>query len=823
MNKESKTVLSRIAHYSMKRIFIVFAVCCLATPLFAATLKPENTGQFFVTPDTKSVIRFQLTGDEKPGALEFRLYGSGITETESKIVPAVVDGNTVSVTVNLPRGFWELEYEQQRFGVVSLPAFKGSPDKFFAIDAALSWRNDDDPFRAGLIKTAKRNGIGMVRERLSWRGIEPEAGQFQWETPRRYDALRKLYKEHGVEVLEVFHDAPRWMERLEATYPADLVKTAKSWDTIAKRWHTSWGALEIWNEPEIFFGGDLPADQYVAMARAIARQLKQSKIPTPLICGVLSHFHPAWLENAAENGLLRDVDGFSFHSYDHAPELEEQVGKFRGWLEESGDESMPLWLTECGRPWKGGTDRPAADQDLASAVDITMKGVEARCCGVERYFPFIYMYYDEGENNFGMMDKPGTPCRSFAAYTQLIHVLSGAKYAGDLKIADSSALRARVFEPLAPRAGAKELVAVLYTASFPQPKTLKIPAGKIKRVESVLGEPLKLPDNGGLLIQPNSLYYVWFDRASLAGQLNTETEAMKLYQAAQKPRKRGEDIPPAVIRFQYDKTKVSAHWTTYFIPPGTEYPLPLKFRVFNLDQDEKKYDLRFEIDQTVDSLSGVVVAGQGFTDVHWNLSLEENKNPYGELRILRVTLNGNGDNRPLVVNFYRGASWDATVSTAKNIRELSINDLSSWQKNVSENGVLEIESNDSICRMTATFNAKENRWFYPQFQLPDDVDLSNASEIVVEGRCTDKTDTRFRLFEKSGSGYASSGLVFKSDGLWHVARLPFTYFQHEATTPPDENNQLDLDRVNVISIGASSNAPECVLEIKKITILLRDN
>lgn len=49
---------------------------------------------------------------------------------------------------------------------------------------------------------------------------------------------------------------------------------------------------------------------------------------------------------------------------------------------------MPLWLTESGRPWKQGPDRPPIDQDQTSALDITMKGIESQACGIARYFPF---------------------------------------------------------------------------------------------------------------------------------------------------------------------------------------------------------------------------------------------------------------------------------------------------------------------------------------------------------------------------------------------------------------------------------------------------
>ncbi|MDR2439502.1 MAG: glycoside hydrolase family 5 protein [Planctomycetaceae bacterium] len=797
----------------MKQIFIILIVLSFTTPLFSVTLKPENIEQLFITPDTESTIRFQMIGDGKIETTEFRLSG-----VESQTIPAVVDGNIISATVNLPRGFWELELGKQRFGIVSLPVFKNNPDKFFAIDAALSWLVKEEQLRIGFVKAAKRSGISMMRERLSWNDIEPNPDQFQWETSRRYDFVRKLCKEHGIEVLDVFHNAPHWMEKVEK-YPSDLVKTAKSWNTVADYWNTAWGGFEIWNEPDISFGAELPADQYVPMARAIAYQLKQSGIPTPLFGGVMAHFHPIWLKNAAENGLLHDVDGFSFHTYDHAPVLEKLVENYRNWLKESGYESIPLWLTECGRAWKRGTERPPVDQDWVSAIDITMKGVEARCCGVERYFPFVYPYYDEGEKNFGMMDKLGTPCRSIAAYCQLIHVLSGSEYVGDLKIDDSAVLRARVFEPVTPNSGIdnrNELVAVIYTGKLTERKTLKISAGKINKVESVLGELLKLSDNGELLIQSNSLYYVWLDKTSLNDQLNIDTKAMKLYQSSKKPKKHNTKIPAVVLRFQYDKAKLSAIPNGYFIPHDVENPLPMKFRVFNLNQNEAKYNLRFEIGQTAETQNNVVVSGHGFTDVQWNLPIEKIGFSTGELLKLCVTVNED-KNRPLVLNLCGEAAWDGVVSTTKKISELPIADLSRWRKNAPSICVPEMESTGNIWRMTATFNAEGDRWVYPRFQLPNNVNLSNASGIIVEARCLGNASPRFFLFEKSGSGYIN-GPIFKSDGLWHVVKLPFAQFQHAGSTRPDENNQLDLDQVNFISLGANSRVPQCVLEIKRIAV-----
>ena len=51
-----------------------------------------------------------------------------------------------------------------------------------------------------------------------------------------------------------------------------------------------------------------------------------------------------------------------------------------------------------------------------------MKAIEARACGVARYFAFVYPYYEEHASNFGMMDRRGVPMRSMAAYANAARV-----------------------------------------------------------------------------------------------------------------------------------------------------------------------------------------------------------------------------------------------------------------------------------------------------------------------------------------------------------------------------------------------------------------
>ena len=179
----------------------------------------------------------------------------------------------------------------------------------------------------------------------------------------------------------------------------------ESWRSISQNWSSVWGGLEVWNEPEISFGGNLPADQYVPILKTVAYQQAHAKFSdrTEIGGGVMSSFHHDWLRCAAENGLLNNCTFFSFHTYATAPAMEKLAQNFQTWLDDNAQSAKPVWVTECGRPWKIGPGRPPREQDLASAIDIVMKGVELRAAGFTRYFPFVCPYYEERDNNFGMM------------------------------------------------------------------------------------------------------------------------------------------------------------------------------------------------------------------------------------------------------------------------------------------------------------------------------------------------------------------------------------------------------------------------------------
>ncbi|MCL2745253.1 MAG: hypothetical protein FWE67_15530, partial [Planctomycetaceae bacterium] len=471
---------------AVRYLFLVFSLFCILsakTPAEEPLLKTDDSVQFFVEAETERT--FTLTGG-KNEPLTFRfLDEQGKVLSESK---TVFENGKHLIKIRIPaQGFYEIEFPiiPRRFGIAAIkPLPKEERDPFFCIDGAMTWLVRDEKRRENYVKIAARSGIGIIRERLSWSEIEPVENQFNWEGRRQNDTIRKMMFDNGIKVLEVSHDTPNWvglcgLDGKSGKLPGDLIKVADSWEKIIKQWQHTWAALEIWNEPDISFSGNLPADQYVPLVRAITYTNKKVGGTAQMVGASLATFNKAWVDTAMNCGMLDVVDGFSFHTYSRAPAVETL---YNGIAEvvRGKRPGLPLWLTECGRPWKRGVGRPPRDQDIISACDIVMKGVEAKAMAVDYYFPFVYPYYDENENNFAMMDKWGAPLRSFAAYAVMIQQLSNT-YAVSAKVENLTDLLPVLEGPeikihrFFRNEKTKRTILVLYTGEANQTTKIKAP------------------------------------------------------------------------------------------------------------------------------------------------------------------------------------------------------------------------------------------------------------------------------------------------------------------------------------------------------------
>ena len=336
--------------------------------------------------------------------------------------------------------------------------------------------------------------------------------------------------------------------------------------------------------------------------------------------------------------MLDCVDVASFHTYDRAARMQELVGKYRDWLAAHGRPDMPLWITESGRPWKKGPSRPPADQDAASALDITRKAIEVRACGVARYFAFVYPFYEENENNFGMLDRWGTPLRSFAAYAQAARALGGKQYLGDLRLGES-APAARVF------GDQRETVAVLTAAAgTTADRRCGRSAGAASRGT---GRPQHPSQRGGQGSAGGRLG-VRLARSGVGGEAIGHANRGHAFVARIGPRQPPpprESPSPIVLRWQIDPAAFKPETAGYRVVGETPGKSRLAVRAFNLSEQPAEFRLALDAGDAPVRISGenpcaVRVPAAGFADAVWEVDLSD---AFARSDQISVTVRPTGD------------------------------------------------------------------------------------------------------------------------------------------------------------------------------------
>jgi hypothetical protein len=173
------------------------------------------------------------------------------------------------------------------------------------------------------------------------------------------------------------------------------------------------------------------------------------------------------------------------------------------------------------------------------ALYIPMKAVEAKAFGVARYFPFVYPYYEEENNNFAMMGKEVTPLRSMAGYVQCVSALSNRHYIGKLKANIKGIQATRIFD-----GDDGKSVIILYTGKISPKAVAKLPI-LADRAEGMDGRrldlrPLEVIYADGVdmktgkafsettaseeLPVPDGLSYVWLPVKRLEGLIEPENK-----------------------------------------------------------------------------------------------------------------------------------------------------------------------------------------------------------------------------------------------------------------------------------------------------------
>jgi hypothetical protein len=146
--------------------------------------------------------------------------------------------------------------------------------------------------------------------------------------------------------------------------------------------------------------------------------------------------------------------------------------------------------------------------------------------------------------------------------------------------------------------------------------------------------------------------------------------------------------------------------------------------------------------------------------------------------------------------------------------------MSRWKPNVSSIGTMTMtKADDTPWRLAVKFT-EGDRWVYPYYDLPKELDLRRFTGLMLRVRCHKPGQTRVFFWEGDGGvGYITPEAIAPPDGRWHVAVVRFQDLVPSAANAPDPDGRLDLGQVHRISIGMNSQAAENVLDVSDVYVV----
>ena len=750
-------------------VILLTGVLCLAGMARADEAAAVDPRQVILVPDQEQTIRIPAPSGGQAPKLAYTISDySGATVLQGE---AVVSNGAVDIPVRLSAGYYRLAIgADMPIGfLVAVPA--PPPDPFFGIDAALSWCAPV-AVRPDLVSRLPHYGPAIARERLGWGKIEPAPGKWDWDTKDQYDQTQRLWREQGIPILEVFHDAPAWTRAPEtAPYPADLAATALAWREIVQRWGQGWQGLEVWNEPDIdVFASDLPADQYVPIVKTVRYAVSGATARPPLGGGVIAYLDLDFLDLAADNGLLDACDFVSFHYYRNPLDLEGYIGSLRDWLARHGRPAKPLWLSEYGSATPVSDLSPESGR--AAAFVYAADAVEARACGVARAFPFVYPAYVEKGMNHGLLNKANAPEPGLAAYAQAIRMLAGSSYLGDLRSPGAFVRRARVF------ASARgDAVVVLLAEKTGSADEVKLPFS-VRAFFGIDGRKLTPAADGGISLS-DGLVYAVADRQAIPPELEPRTEAARLSALAAGTDTSLPAASPIVLQPLVDKAQFHATPKGYLLAEGTTR-VPFRVRVWNLSGEARTVQAR--VNGAALAPLPVPAGGSAIGDAVVETAGLPIDQAGAAIIPITATADGGVTVAPAAIALLLPRGLDAFLKNAVYQFAVPIVETDRWTAKSS--GQIELLQTPGVAfSFRVTFDPVEKthwspatpwtNWAYPEFELPQEVDLPRVTGIVVRARCTPGANVHMKTM---GAGLDSihntRSAVIVADGQWHVAYVP---------------------------------------------------
>jgi hypothetical protein len=349
--------------------------------------------------------------------------------------------------------------------------------------------------------------VKWVRAFALWGEVEPERGRYDFTLP---DTRLSIAGQNGFKAVGAFSMPPKWLAEKDRTGNLPSGEGLKHWSdyvtAVTQRYKDRVSWWEVWNEPNISFGGPGGGkpDAYAAAVVEACNAAKKVDANAKIGLSVAS-VDLAWLKKAilANNGALKGhYDFICIHPYEVASMIRfgwegvymHMVKTIRTMLKDvdPGRANVPVWITEVGTIGDGAHEPFQAE--LAFKTYIM-----ALAQGIARIMWFDAQDGDSGP--MGMLDRKGAKRRSYFALKSIIAGLGPApEYQGFVH------LESRAFGFVFRREGSSFVMAVWAPpgkdCAFRFGKAVKVVAPFDEKVQalaagealSIRGEPVLVLD-----------------------------------------------------------------------------------------------------------------------------------------------------------------------------------------------------------------------------------------------------------------------------------------------------------------------------------------
>lgn len=402
----------------------------------------EHPGNIYLEGEAVSV---RVGSEIPPAATTWILYDAERQRVAAgEVGVRAADSPAISIGA-LPVGWYRMEFfdaDGQPAGwttaaVLGRLAAPTPLDSPICVDAAVAWfARDDVAEQARHASLAALAGVNWIRDRMTWREMEPQRGQFA-DPPTNYDRAAQVQCEAGLRVLQVFHLTPPWAgdqtldgRRITARFPRDLRDMFRFCREMARRFHGQVHAWEPWNEANVDTFGGHTVDEMCSLQKAAYLGFKAGD-PQVIVgwnaYATIPTMHHA--QGLADNQAGAYYDTYNIHSYDwhhgYLP-LWEPARQAAG--------GKPLWVTEADRGLPCATPAPWQDQSPEHELHKARYIAQAYACslsaGCQRHFQFVLGNYaeDAHRTQFGLLRQDLTPRPAYVALAAVGRLLAGAKF-----------------------------------------------------------------------------------------------------------------------------------------------------------------------------------------------------------------------------------------------------------------------------------------------------------------------------------------------------------------------------------------------------------